>query len=49
MEELGIETGRKTSGKSDAHKTHANKGSDNVHAKTDVDVDYWPDDWSDDD
>lgn len=48
----GIDVGvyGKRSGSVAKHKTSGSANGSNVHAKSDtVDVDYWPDDWEDDD
>lgn len=48
LEEMGIEAPKMSSKGKDTHKSNGSTKHDNVHTKSAVDVDYWPDDWEDD-
>lgn len=49
LEDIGVEVSSKKPKTKKTTKKGASKGKDNVHTKSEpVDVDYWPDDWEDD-
>lgn len=50
LEELGVDVPSKRPKGKEAHKSNGSTKRNNMHTKSDaVDVDYWPDDWTDDD